>query len=98
MRLRAEIVPAISVLSSFFLATAAQGAAQLSDGFPVERGTYWIYECRTTRKDFNSLPVQKSLSWKMEILETMRQHDLVIALLRGHPEDLQGVSEPKRGE
>jgi hypothetical protein len=98
MRLRAGIVPAISVLSSFLFAAAAQGSAQLSNGFPLERGTYWIYECGTTRKESNSLPVRKSLSWKMEILENLHQHDLVIALLRGHPDDLPGVSEPKRGD
>jgi hypothetical protein len=98
MKLSAGIAPAIGVLFSFVLAAAAQGAAQLSDGFPLERGTYWVYDCRTTRKDFNSLPVQKSLSWKMEILETMRQNDLVIALLRGHLDHLPGASEPKRGD
>jgi hypothetical protein len=85
-------------LSGLLLAAIAQSSAQLSDGFPLEQGTYWIYECATTRKGFNLPPVQKSFSWKAEILETMRQRDLVVALLRGHLDDLPGASEPKRGD
>ena len=51
MRLRAGIVLAISLLSTFLLAAAAPSPGQLSDGFPLEQGTYWTYECDTTRKD-----------------------------------------------
>src|SRR5271157_5954482 len=96
MTLRAGIFPAIIVLSSVVLTAAARSLAQSSDGFPLEQGTYWTYECVTTRKEVNSPPVQKSLSWRMEILETMRQRDLIIALLRGHLDDLPGPTEPKR--
>src|SRR5271169_4441317 len=96
MTLRAGIFPAIIVLSSFLLDAAARGSAQSSDGFPLEPGTYWIYECVTTRKEVYSPPVQKSLSWRMEILDAMRQRDLVIALLRGHLDDLPGPTEPMR--
>jgi hypothetical protein len=92
---RSGIFPAIIVLSSFLLAAADRGSAQ-SDGFPLEQGTYWIYECVTTRKGVNSPPVQKSLFWRMEILETMRQRDLIIALVRGHLDDVPGPNEPKR--
>lgn len=96
MTLRSGIFPAIIVLSSFLLAAADRGSAQSTDGFPLEQGTYWIYECVTTRKGVNSPPVQKSLSWRMEILETMRQRDLIIALVRGHLDDVPGPNEPKR--
>jgi hypothetical protein len=98
LTLRAGIVLAISFLSTFRLAAAAPSSGQLSDGFPVEQGTYWTYECDTIRKDLNSPPVRKSFSWKMEILETLQQHDLVIALVRGHLDDLPGINEPKRGD
>ena len=98
MTLRAGIVLAISLLCTFLLAAAAPGPGQLSDGFPLEQGTYWSYECDTTRKDLNSPPVRKSLPWKMEIIETVRQHDLRIALLSGYLDDLPGIGEPKRGD
>ena len=97
MTLRTGIVLAISLFSSCLFAAAAQASAQPSDGFPLQQGTFWIYECGTSRKEFHSPPVQQSLSWKMEILESLRQHDLVIALLRGHPDDLPGAREPQAG-
>jgi|SRR5271169_1639611 len=96
MTLRSGIFPAIIVLFSFLLAATARGSAQSTDGFPLEKGTYWIYECVTTRKGVNSPPVQKSLSWRMEILETVRQRDLIVALVKGHLDDLPGPNEPKR--
>jgi hypothetical protein len=96
MTLRSGIFPAIIVLSSFLLGAADRGSAQSTNGFPLKQGTYWIYECVTTRKGVKSPPVQKSLSWRMEILETMRQRDLIIALIRGHLDDLPGPNEPKR--
>jgi hypothetical protein len=67
---------------------AAKGAAQGPQEFPLGQSTCWIYECHIHRRDAQSPAVEKSLTWRVEILETLYHGEVTVAHLEGHPEDL----------
>jgi hypothetical protein len=68
--------------------------------FPLTKGTYWIYQGPTKWTLDNSNKVlERTLTWKMEVLETIQQGQYFIAIVKGHPGDLAWYEEGKeRGD
>ena len=68
--------------------------------FPLSKGTYWIYQGPTkwTLNNSNKV-VEKTLTWKMEVVDTIQKGQYFIAILKGHPSDLAWYEEGKsRGD
>jgi hypothetical protein len=68
--------------------------------FPLSKGTYWIYQGPTKWMLNNSNKVvEKTLTWKMEVIDTIQKGQYFIAVLKGHPSDLAWYEEGKsRGD
>jgi len=64
--------------------------------FPLSKGSAWTYQgtAKWTRPDSGQV-VEKSLTWKMEITETLRRGHVLAAVLKGHPADVAHFQEGK---
>jgi len=64
--------------------------------FPLTKGTYWIYQGPTKWSVANSEKIEeRTLTWKMEVVDTLQQGHNFIAVLKGHPGDLAWYEEGK---
>jgi hypothetical protein len=73
--------------------TVAMGSSAIpqepSDSFPLSQGTYWIYSGTVNWFDFASnKEAIKSVRWKTEIERVFRHGDIVAAVVREFPSDL----------
>jgi len=64
--------------------------------FPLHAGNYWVYQGSTRWTVPNSSKVEeRSLTWKMEVIRTLRRGTVEGALIKGHPSDLAWYEEGK---
>jgi formylglycine-generating enzyme required for sulfatase activity/murein DD-endopeptidase MepM/ murein hydrolase activator NlpD len=57
------------------------------DFFPLTKGTYWIYS-GVVKWQESAKDVEKTLTWKMEVVDTLIYDYLNVAIIKGHPSDL----------
>jgi len=73
-----------------------QGPPPERPEFPLEKGTYWVYEGNVVWTAPNSTTVQRqSVKWRMEVTDVISRDLLVVAVLKGYPRDLLGF-DPKK--
>jgi len=91
------------VLSSHLI--AEQPKENITIVFPLSRGSYWIYKGTakwtkpTSISTGENKVMEKTLIWKMEVIETINREHLTTAVLKGHPVDLVCYEEGKsRGD
>lgn len=58
------------------------------DPFPLEKGNFWIYQGEVKWTEVPDKVISKNITWKMEILDTIKRGHLFAALVKGHPHDL----------
>jgi hypothetical protein len=75
------------LLVSSITALNSQTPSRTSDAFPLAKGSYWIYQCQVSKQNPGSPRIEKSLTWKMGILETLHRDAITVALIEGHPRD-----------
>ena len=84
IRFKVSFLIAMNLLLSCLLwPLAMRSAAEGPQEFPLGQGTYWIYECHIIRKKAQSPAVEKSLTWRVEILETMHHGGVTVAHVKG---------------
>lgn len=72
----------------------------IQSGFPPSKGSYWIYQGVTkwTKPNSNEV-IERTLKWKMEVIETINREQVTAAIVKGFPEDLAWYEEGKeRGD
>jgi len=62
------------------------------DFLPLTKGSYWIYSGVTKWTEGTEV-VEKTLTWKMEVIDTINFEDTTIAIMKGHPNDLAWYEE-----
>lgn len=64
--------------------------------FPLKKGSYWVYEgvAKWTKNNTNQVN-EKTLTWKMEVLDTIQRGHITVAILKGHTADLAWYQEGK---
>jgi hypothetical protein len=70
--------------------------------FPLNKGTYWIYRGVTKwvkESKPENIIAKRTLTWKMEVIDTITQGNITIATIKGFPFDLAWYDEGKnRGD
>lgn len=64
------------------------GAAKPVEAFPLVQGNYWLYR-GTAKWQENGATVNKTVTVKMQVLETIRRGHVLFAVLSGYPSDFQ---------
>ncbi len=101
MRARPGWAAALSLVAGMSLSMApfaahADNAEPPELAYPMEKGTYWIYEGPTTWTQATPpRSFQRVLRCRMEIVDVIKQADLVVAVIKGHPIDLAWYEEGK---
>lgn len=92
MNLKISGVMAISLLL-IFGAMAARGAQKDRQRvFPLETGTYWVYEGKIAWQNESGIH-EKHVTWKMEVVDQTKRGDYLGYLMKGHPSDLAFYEE-----
>ncbi len=64
--------------------------------FPLRKGSYWIYQGQTKwTSPETSQVLEKNITWKMQVEDVMQRGHLVIAKVKGYPQDLAWYDEGK---
>jgi hypothetical protein len=62
---------------------------KLEDFFPLTKGSYWIYKGIETNSqgdiDDNPKIIKKTLTSKMEVIDTVSYGDTIVAIMKGYP-------------
>jgi hypothetical protein len=65
---------------------------------PLTKGSYWIYN-GTVKYQIEEKVYEKKLTWKMEVTDVIKNGNIIVAILKGHPADLQFFEEGReRGD
>ena len=76
---------------------AAQSREPLESDSPLSPGTRWTYQGRVRWAKAGSAEVtERTVTWEMEVLDTIKRRHLLAALLKGHPGDLAWYEESTR--
>jgi hypothetical protein len=75
-------------------ATQSPTKAATAD-FPLSQGAYWIYE-GTVKWQMGEQVKEKTLSWKMEVIEVIKREPVVGYVMQGHPLDLAWYKEDRK--
>ncbi len=68
---------------------AAPSARQSAAAFPLNPGTYWIYQALVSwGPEGTAVPQEKLFDWKMEVVRTIPREGLLAAVVKGFPRDL----------
>lgn len=60
--------------------------------FPLETGTYWVYEGTVTWAPENSAePLEVPVQWRMSVERVVRRNQLLAAVVSGFPRQLDGA-------
>ena len=91
----------ISLLSiALIISCSCEKEIQPSRGiqeFPLSKGAYWVYQGNTkwTKRDLSGEVIERTLTWKMEVVDTITRGHVYAAVLKGHPGDLNFYHEGK---
>jgi len=72
-------------------------------GFPLSKGSYWVYRGRVKGRDTrlncaSTRPVVLTLTWKMEVVETIDRGQIIAAVFKGYLNDLKDPRGIKGGK
>ena len=85
----------ISIFLTLFL-TNSQKQTTASE-FPLNKGIYWLYQGKVKWSEPGSATIfEKTLTWKMEIIEIIKRKGITAAQLKGHPLDLVWYEDGKK--
>lgn len=86
------IIPALVFLSPL----SAENSVR-EDAFPMNEGTYWVYQgsVRWTLPDSRKVK-EDTVTWRMGIVETIERDGITAAVIKGHPADLAWYDENKQ--
>ncbi len=85
------LLPAITACNS------EKPAASL-DPFPLHAGNYWIYKGQVKWSDATKAEggvAEATMTWKMEVVRTMKVGRYDVAVMKGHPSDLAWYEKDK---
>jgi hypothetical protein len=74
--------------------TPTHFAGIAEDYFPLSVGAYWVYE-GLVQWEIGGKVEEKTLTWKMEVLEKVERYPITGYALRGHPSDLAWYEDGK---
>jgi hypothetical protein len=89
----APVLLAMLLLVIVAPASKATAAADTGDGFPLTRGTSWVYEgvVRWQPSPATSQEiVEQPITWRMEVVDVIERGLVTAAVMRGHPRDVFG--------
>ena len=68
-----------------------------NEGFPLKPGAYWIYQGPVKWTDMTKPGsiAERTLTWKMEVMQSMTVGQYEVAVMKGHPSDLAWFEEGK---
>jgi hypothetical protein len=69
-------------------------ADALEDYFPLAPGAAWVYEGAVKWEGCGGI-CDKTISWKMEVLNVVQRSDFIAYAMHGHPADLAWYTEGK---
>jgi hypothetical protein len=90
----ARSIPAVLAMLSLLLvapATKATAADDAGAGFPLTRGTSWVYEGEArwrTSPDLSQEVMEQPVTWRMEVVDVIERGLVTAAVMRGHPRDV----------
>ena len=72
-------------------------------GFPLSKGSYWVYRGRVKGREpqlncGSTRPVVQTLTWKMEVVETIDRGQIIAAVFKGYLNDLKDPTGIKGGK
>lgn len=89
------ILTAVFIFLSMLISRAEEIKQEF---FPLIKGSCWIYS-GTVKYQSDGKVCEKKLTWKMEITDVIKNNDITVAILKGHPADLPFFEEGrKRGD
>jgi hypothetical protein len=79
-----------------FLVLLTQALLGERSEFPLEKGTFWVYDGNVAWVAPNTTEVQRrTINWRMEIIDVISRDLVIAAVVKGHPRDLISF-DPKR--
>ncbi len=78
-----------ALIASCSLKSLAERPEEVRDVFPLTPGSAWIYQgtVKWTRAESGEV-VEKALTWKMQVVDTVERGHVTACVLEGHPADL----------
>lgn len=103
------VLTVLIVIILFPLMVVAQPRENTETPFPLIKGSYWIYKGTVKWTQAGSIDIngkrssckvlEKTLTWKVEVIETISRGHVFAAILKGHPGDLVNYEEGRdRGD
>lgn len=101
MKAMLRFTPALFLLIMLWSATATAQTSPDSffsaEFFPMEKGTYWIYQGTVKWQEATSPATRKkNVVWKMEVVDSLHKGEISAALIKGHPADLAWYDPDKK--
>lgn len=77
-----------TILAVVMCAAVSVGAER--DSWPLIKGAYWVYraEVQSQQPPGRNGVLATQLTWRLQVVDTYRRHQVEAALMRGHPADL----------
>jgi len=86
----------VSAILAVFLYVLTQALPPERSEFPLEKGTFWVYDGNVAWVAPNTPAVQRqTINWRMEVIDVISRDLVVAAVVKGHPRDLISF-DPKR--
>src|SRR5574341_2040632 len=73
----------------------AYPSAFVADYFPLAQGSYWVYE-GNVKWQVNSDVFEKTMQWKMEVVDVVKRNDVIGFKMLGAPWDLEFYDDGKK--
>ncbi|MGH9862596.1 MAG: hypothetical protein ACRD35_04155 [Candidatus Acidiferrales bacterium] len=95
-RLATVVLSWMAVAAAFAQPPAVPFGQHPEAVFPLGKGTVWVYEglVRWTLPGSDK-KLEKKITWKIEIVDTVRRDSLLAAVVKGHPADLAWYEEER---
>jgi hypothetical protein len=58
------------------------------------KGTKWFYK-GVVKWQVENKVMEKNISWSMEVIDSFQTNDILIAKIKGHPDDMAWYKEGK---
>lgn len=93
-----KIISLLSTIPGLVFSNPTQpGRSSLSDAFPLFDGTCWKYKGKVKWSVPDSPEIREdTITWMMEIVETIERNGITAARAKGHPADLAWYDENRQ--
>lgn len=88
-----SIIFAFAIIILLFSNHPAQAE---EEAIPLKKGNYWIYEGNVQYADKSGQSLEKTITWKMRIIDVIERGDITAALVKGHLNDLIWYKDDKQ--